>query len=756
MSSSSQTPTQTPTQIFAQLMATGAIDRFRKSLEKLIQPLSQARHQSISNATKSFLHGLVSVEDIISNPKKLLQHAKDATMTSAREDVVKDVQQTAVSEAAVELRRTLRKAFDAIIEPPKEQPKPEPQSTRITQPQKQATNKAPPEIGKALSPPNGQLPNPNGGQENSSEALDQTPSPLRGKAQANDQSAQRSTQGSQNSEFANGINAFKPSASGKTPPKTKPISSIQTIPTDLFQTAHNILELKSKKKEGDSSLAEKENRKNEPTETQAASLELSSPKPNTLQCLASQDRPASESPKNPPEAPSRAVDFPYSEDGLLKEDKKEAVEGENSHVESVDKSCSPMPQTSSANELGHACETAKMRRRSQEVADDPKRKARGGGMSEKDPDAETPRSSKKRVRKPRKSSDMPVADEIPTPKRRRKSQAQLDSNIEVEEGSKASRKRGRREIESDLSGRPRKAHKKSPIAASKGSERITEKRTGRKRGKGYKPVLNPAVAVLIDPQNPNRPRRYGMSNPSCVPKDYEAQVQVLEILENLLENDCASSFAEPVDLGDEGQSSYLQVIKNPMDLGTIVNRLKEGTSQLGHFRTVNEVLADIELVWWNCAQFNGSFDPVVEDMARCRVKLSLSFECLAIGCDTATIQQGRSQTQEKNNGVKGKARAERSKHPEAASKTAREEKVKNDSENPRDLNNGRLLGKQGVIFRYVENEDGKKRKEWSPCTITEYDAASRSYTILWEDKTETRNATIGPGCIFNIHRFRAD
>jgi hypothetical protein len=46
---------------------------------------------------------------------------------------------------------------------------------------------------------------------------------------------------------------------------------------------------------------------------------------------------------------------------------------------------------------------------------------------------------------------------------------------------------------------------------------------------------------------------------------------------------------------------YRQIVKNPMDLGTVSSKL-----QGEHYRFVEEILDDIQLVWDNCKMYNHS------------------------------------------------------------------------------------------------------------------------------------------------------
>ena len=61
----------------------------------------------------------------------------------------------------------------------------------------------------------------------------------------------------------------------------------------------------------------------------------------------------------------------------------------------------------------------------------------------------------------------------------------------------------------------------------------------------------------------------------------------------------AAAFLEPVDWKALGIKDYPTIIKRPMDLGTIMKRLESG-----HYTSVLDVTADIDLVWSNAMAYN--------------------------------------------------------------------------------------------------------------------------------------------------------
>ncbi|EKX43151.1 hypothetical protein GUITHDRAFT_58310, partial [Guillardia theta CCMP2712] len=87
------------------------------------------------------------------------------------------------------------------------------------------------------------------------------------------------------------------------------------------------------------------------------------------------------------------------------------------------------------------------------------------------------------------------------------------------------------------------------------------------------------------------------------------------ILEELRKKKSADIFNCPVDT--RTVPDYRQVIENPMDLGTIVDQLVDGSYQTAH-----DVRKDVTLVWKNCILYNGIDSPLATDA----FKLAKSFD----------------------------------------------------------------------------------------------------------------------------------
>ena len=78
------------------------------------------------------------------------------------------------------------------------------------------------------------------------------------------------------------------------------------------------------------------------------------------------------------------------------------------------------------------------------------------------------------------------------------------------------------------------------------------------------------------------------------------ELRKLKIIINCLyESNDSFDFREPVDWKGMGLTDYTSIIKHPMDLSTVLKRLKEERTT-----KVEEVLDDLQLIWDNCKTYN--------------------------------------------------------------------------------------------------------------------------------------------------------
>ena len=86
--------------------------------------------------------------------------------------------------------------------------------------------------------------------------------------------------------------------------------------------------------------------------------------------------------------------------------------------------------------------------------------------------------------------------------------------------------------------------------------------------------------------------------------------QCATILNGLLQHRNAYLFSRPVDPIRDGVPNYFEVIKKPMDLGTIKRKLalnerrRHEPFKSSMYRTPDEFKADVNLVWENCFLYN--------------------------------------------------------------------------------------------------------------------------------------------------------
>lgn len=81
--------------------------------------------------------------------------------------------------------------------------------------------------------------------------------------------------------------------------------------------------------------------------------------------------------------------------------------------------------------------------------------------------------------------------------------------------------------------------------------------------------------------------------------DYQQQ-HLLEGLNRVTEYHISAMFAAPVDPERDGCPNYLEIIKTPMDLGTVRKKLLNN-----EYETVQDCKNDVALIWDNTIKFNG-------------------------------------------------------------------------------------------------------------------------------------------------------
>ena len=82
-------------------------------------------------------------------------------------------------------------------------------------------------------------------------------------------------------------------------------------------------------------------------------------------------------------------------------------------------------------------------------------------------------------------------------------------------------------------------------------------------------------------------------------EDFDTKNRVLCVLTKLMKRRCNKAFLRPVDPNNDGCSDYFDVVKSPMDLGSIDRLLEDGS-----IKTLYEFVNHVRLVFNNCMLYN--------------------------------------------------------------------------------------------------------------------------------------------------------
>ncbi|KAA1111272.1 hypothetical protein PGT21_000033 [Puccinia graminis f. sp. tritici] len=97
----------------------------------------------------------------------------------------------------------------------------------------------------------------------------------------------------------------------------------------------------------------------------------------------------------------------------------------------------------------------------------------------------------------------------------------------------------------------------------------------------------------------------------------------VSVTKQLKKHRSAGPFLAPVDPVALNIPDYFNVVKQPMDLSTIETRLAKAGKPC-HYRSVEEFVADVQLVFSNCYMYNGP--PATSPYSRMALDLSIQFE----------------------------------------------------------------------------------------------------------------------------------
>jgi len=95
----------------------------------------------------------------------------------------------------------------------------------------------------------------------------------------------------------------------------------------------------------------------------------------------------------------------------------------------------------------------------------------------------------------------------------------------------------------------------------------------------------------------------------------------IEVLKGLQSHEYAWVFANPVDPVELNLADYFDIIRNPMDLGTIQKRIDNGL-----YHSVEEFAADVNLTFDNALLYNHEGTPVNEMALKMKTKFAVDYE----------------------------------------------------------------------------------------------------------------------------------
>lgn len=145
--------------------------------------------------------------------------------------------------------------------------------------------------------------------------------------------------------------------------------------------------------------------------------------------------------------------------------------------------------------------------------------------------------------------------------------------------------------------------------------------TAREEAAKAKDAAAKAAKEVVSPEGPEPPRQRKQvdltlpgshdktgKKPGAAPDTQAAKLQAaLRAIKATLREPAAVIFAEPVDPVELGIPDYFDIIKKPMDLGTIIKELERGRSAGWHalkYGSPTDVSQDVALVWKNCLTYN--------------------------------------------------------------------------------------------------------------------------------------------------------
>ncbi|KAI3707830.1 hypothetical protein L2E82_36693 [Cichorium intybus] len=135
-------------------------------------------------------------------------------------------------------------------------------------------------------------------------------------------------------------------------------------------------------------------------------------------------------------------------------------------------------------------------------------------------------------------------------------------------------------------------------------------------------------------------------NPEFKQEELNAAIKVIK---KTMKLEAADPFNKPVDPVALGIPDYFDVIKTPMDFGTICNNLENGLKYMNSA----DVFKDVEFIWYNCVKYNKKGDVILELMKRVKTYFTKYWKAagLQIGQSSPSIESSilKHNEQEKDN-----------------------------------------------------------------------------------------------------------
>jgi len=140
--------------------------------------------------------------------------------------------------------------------------------------------------------------------------------------------------------------------------------------------------------------------------------------------------------------------------------------------------------------------------------------------------------------------------------------------------------------------------RKSPPASDRSSKKVKLATIPKKAGSGVKaaapptPTPTPSGGASSAGEDEVLPPLHQKTNE-------EELEECSQLLESIMSEEDSAPFLEPVDWEALGLPEYPQIIKEPMDCGTMKKKL-----EAGDYKTADDFASDMRLVWSNAKTFN--------------------------------------------------------------------------------------------------------------------------------------------------------